>query len=246
MGNEIVPQQGLDLAPAIMAATELGKEGVDVLERLHAIQKDERAYSAKGMFVQAMNALRKAMPRITKKRSGQHGTKREGTKTRGNYAPLDDITEVLDPYCDAHGFIYDFDREVLPGREDDYIVCIVTHEGGHEKRSHYPAPAGQQNKGTNALQAVAIGESYARRYALCAAFGITTADPDEDGQSSVLDATISEEQGMELEAKVEASGADWDRFLAAYGVERLRDFPAAKYGHAIGLLNRKIKAKGAE
>lgn len=248
MTDKMTPQPEQALAPAgidwnaaILMATELGKDGVEVLERLHAIQRDERAHAAKSAFVRSMVALRAEMPPIKKTVPGAHGVTQKGGRTAGLYAPLDTITPVLDPLCARHGFTYDFDREVVEGRKDDYLVCVVTHEGGHEKRTRYPAPPGPENRGTNSLMAVAIGETYAKRYALVSAFGITTADPDEDGNTG-LDRTremsaekISAEEAERIRARLKEIDRTEYAFLSyvskVWGCEdpimSLEDIPAS-------------------
>ena len=251
MSNDITPTErhlpaspSLDLTGAIEAAAALGKEGVDVLERLHALQAEERRYGAKTAFVRAMAKLRGELPPIIKSVTGQHGAKRDGTRTKGMYAPLDTITPILDPIAAANGFSYRFDREVVAGREDDYMVCIVTHEEGHEERTKYPCPSGEGNRGTNRLQAIAVGESYAKRYALVAAFGITTADPDDDAQSWQQQSqefdTITDEQAMELEAAAESlSKDDWGKLLKWARVDAITDLPANKYADVMAAIRRK-------
>lgn len=251
--SAITPAQPetLDLRPAIEAAAALGKDGVEVLERLHAIQKEEREATAKAAFVAAMNELRAELPRIIKKRDGQHGVRRDGSKMRGRYAPLDDITEVVDPYCAKHGFIYEFGREIVPGRDTDYVTCVVTHEGGHERTSRYPAPAGPTNKGTNALQAIAVGETYARRYAFCAAFGITTADEDLDGadDGGAKADPITDEQFAVLSEMVDEMAAEDVQKLmrwleASWKVTSIADLPSSAFDKVKAACKRALEKRG--
>ena len=249
--SEITPQREtsiapMNLQPAIEAAAALGKDGVEVIERLHALQMEQRRDDAKAAFVSAMANLRAEMPPIIKSVSGQHGVKRDGTRTRGLYAPLDTITPILDPIAAKHGLTYRFDREVIPGRDHDYMVCIVTHRLGHEERTKYPCPVGDTNRGTNSLQAIAVGESYAKRYSLLGAFGITTADPDSDGNYSpsgpaTADEALTDEQALNVEALLEQSGADYARFLSFFGVEKISQIPASRYGECVAMLRAKVK-----
>lgn len=227
----VSPTAGLDLSSAMLAAAQLGKDGVEVLERLHVIAKEERAHTAKSACAKAMVAFRAEMPVVTKLAPGQHGVTHVGTRTKGMYAPFDAITSILDPIAARHGLTYRFDREVKDGK--DYILCLVTHEGGHEFSSRFPAPS-DKGPGRNDIQAIASGETYAKRYALIAAFGITTADPDDDAQASEgaseaeTGEVISDAQKAEIEALLKEVPGDRVAFLAWQA--KVSKLPVAKVG----------------
>lgn len=238
----IVPAGTIDISAAIESAAKLGKDGVEVLERLHAIAKEERAAAARAAFNKAMAQFRGEMPAIKKAVAGQHGATRKGSRTVGMYAPLDVITPVLDPIAARHGFSYRFDRETKDGKE--WMLCIVTHDAGHEVVSRFPAPS-DTNAGKTPLQAIASGETYAKRYALVAAFAITCADPDDDADSSGESApgeTITDEQAANIAAVLdEAPDREKERagLLRWIGVGTLADIPAAKYAEVV----RAVEAK---
>lgn len=242
---------GLDLAPAMLAATQLGKEGVEVLERLHAIHKEERAFSARQQFASAMADLKRDLPPVTKSVPGQHGVSHAGTRTKGMYAPLDTICAVLDPIASKHGFSYRFDRAVMDGK--DYVLCIVTHRGGHSETNRYPAPV-DSGPGRTAVQAIASGDTYSKRYALISAFSIVTADPDDDGASAGRREsdpdprdmsgmpTIGEERAAELKATLDMAPNPTEerkRFCAWMKVKFLSDIPEAMFTKAKNALEAK-------
>lgn len=236
----VVPGSGIDFNAAIQAATALGEKGVDVLERIHAIHREVRADEARAAFARAMSAFRADMPPVTKCVPGQHGVTHAGTRTRGMYAPLDAITAILNPIAAKHGFSYRFDRERKEGQ--DWILCVITHEGGHSEVSRFPVKD-DTGPGRNAIQATASAEAYGRRYALTAGFAITTADPDDDAQAAGGSPdTITDEQAANLQALAEEVGADRAKFLAWAGVDRLADLPASKLPAAVRMLEAKRKA----
>ena len=232
----IVPAGTIDLSAAITAAAGLGKEGVEVLERLHAIAKEERANAARMAYHRAMAAFRGEMPAIKKAVAGQHGATRKGTRTVGMYAPLDVITPVLDPIAAKHGFSYRFDRETKDGKE--WMLCIVTHDEGHAETSRFPAPS-DTAAGKTPLQAIASGETYAKRYALIAAFAITCADPDDDAEAAGERAPgecITEEQAASIAALLdEAPDREKERagLLGWVGVKTLAAIPASRYAEVV-------------
>ena len=238
----IVPAGTIDLSAAIQAAAGLGKDGVEVLERLHAIAKEERAAGARAAFNRAMAAFRGDMPAIKKAVAGQHGATRKGTRTVGLYAPLDVITPVLDPIAARHGFSYRFDRETRDGKE--WMLCIVTHDAGHEVTSRFPAPSDTAS-GKTPLQAIASGETYAKRYALIAAFAITCADPDDDAEASgarVGGEAITEEQAANLAAVLDEApdpAKEKAGLLGWLGLKSLAEVPAARLAE----VTRAVEAK---
>lgn len=234
---------GIDLSAAISVAAGLGKEGVEVLERLHAIAKDERAAAARAAFHAAMAAFRAEMPHVLRTVEGAQKATRKGTRTVGMYAPLDSITAVLNPIIARHGLSYRFNREVSDGR--DWIVCIVTHAGGHQEASRFPVKD-DSTTGRNAIQAIASGESYAKRYALIAVFGITTADPDDDAQAAggppddgeVIDAATAANIGAMLDESPDPAG-ERKRFLAWIGAASVETIPASRTRDAVAAVEAK-------
>lgn len=63
-------------------------------------------------------------------------------------------------------------------------MCILDghlrHSAGHAEALHHEMPLPDKNNGTNAAQRAGSGETYAKRYATCAALGIQTG-VDDDG-----------------------------------------------------------------
>lgn len=258
MTTEIVKKTEAAMAPSatesnieiLLRAAIESKLDVASIKELVALKNAEEDRLAKRAFSVAMAEFRAEMPAIRKTVAGQHGVTYAGTRVKGNYAPLDTITPTLDPIAAKHGFWYRFNREVYEGK--DYIACIVTHVGGHEERSRFPAPA-DTGPGRSAIQAVASGESYARRYALTAAFAITCADPDTDGADPSASSNggghspgaITEEQYMNLKALATEVKADPDKFLAFFEIRALADLPASRYKEAIAMMEAK-RRQGAK
>lgn len=242
LGTPATLAGGLDLSAAMNAAAQLGKDGVEVIERLHAIHKEERAFNARGEFAVAMAALKSELPPITKTVPGMHGASRVGTRTKGCYAPIDTICEVLDPLCAKHGFSYRFDRSFENGKE--WALVHVTHKGGHTETTRYPAMDDEPGKGKTPLHARGSGDTYARRYALTAAFAIVTADPDDDGKAASMEASkdpVKEADARALDLILDECPAalrDGERaaLLRFGGCKSVAEFPAAKFRQAMARL----------
>ena len=242
VSGEIVPGSTSSL---IALAIEKDLD-VEKLERLIAMKvaEDERGKLAE--LKAALSAARPKFPDIEKNRQGQHSTKKpteDGrTVTVGNFASLQDISEQIDPVLEEHGLGYRWDRETIDGKA--FIVFYVEHENGAEQaRSKFPDIV-DEGRGRSAIQSVASGETFAKRYSLLAGLGITTVDPDDDGQKSDPTVeTITDEQERELEALGESAAVNWDRVYQTYGITALAGLPAAKFGELLGLFTRQAKAK---
>lgn len=242
---------GIDLTVAIQTAAALGKDGVEVIERLHAIRREERTAAAKAAFVRAMAAVQSEMRPIVKTYTGQHEVKTvvttDGRKKRGLYAPFEAIAAALAPVIAANGIAYRFDRESRDQKE--YVICIVSHADGHEQvASRFPAPA-DTGPGRNAIQAIASGETYAKRYALIDAFGITTADPDDDaeehGRSADASATITASQASAMRILADQVKANVPKFLSLWDASTFEEVRAADFDRAMRMLEQKRPAAGA-
>lgn len=95
---------------------------------------------------------------------------------KNSYVSLDNILNTIRPLLSANGLIITQD---LAG---DYITTQLMHESGQFKGSKMHFNPMKVNSGTNALQAMGGGITYAKRYALAAMLGLS-ADIDDDGNS---------------------------------------------------------------
>lgn len=95
---------------------------------------------------------------------------------RNSYLSLDNILNTVRPLLAKNGLTVSQD---LAG---DYLITTILHESGQYKGSamHFNPMAG--NKGTNNLQQIGGGITYAKRYAISAILAISV-DTDDDGNS---------------------------------------------------------------
>lgn len=230
--------EGSPIHVAIQTAAALGKDGVEVLERLRVMLGEERAAQAKREGIKALAAARDEFPPIKKTQQGQHTTVKGG-RVKGNYAGLEDIARAVDPALHRHGLTYNWNREVIGDRE--YVVCTLEHEGGHEWHARFPALM-DEGRGRSTLQSWASGETYAKRYSLIAVLGITTVDPDLDGadEPRLTGAPISEKQAANLMALCDEVGEPHvGNMLAWARIDRIEDMPANLYTKAVKALEDK-------
>lgn len=233
------------LITAMQTATGMGKEGLEVLQGLHAMAKEERAWTARQASNAAMVGFRREMPAIRKSVPGQHGATHKGTRTTGLYAPLDTITPILDPIALKHGFTYYFTRGKVDGV--DSVICHVVHEGGHEFTSSFPCPP-DVGGGKTVIQTNGSSETYARRYALTAAFALTVFDPiDGDGEAPInAGPPVDANQAANVRAMFDDSPKpdEWRRrFLGWVGVKTFEELPAGRLAELVAKVDA-MRKKG--
>lgn len=249
--SEIVaaPSVALNLQPAIDVAVALGKDGVEVLERLHAIQKDERAAAALAAFNADLATLHARLGSVKKTCTASFRTK-DGRNVTYRYADRHAIaTAARKAGSGELGFAWSWDHEVLDSSVR--VICVLKHRDGHRETSTWTAPIEGGNPLTSACQKAKIATTFAERVTLASVLGMTDTDDDVDGHmpddaaSSVAATTITDEQSLIIDSKIEDSGANLAKFLAWLGAPSINDINAADFPRALAMLNRKVKERRA-
>jgi hypothetical protein len=119
------------------------------------------------------------------------------------------------------------------------VTCKINHINGHSQDAKFTAPIDPAAK-VNDMQKTASALSYARRYALQLALGITTTDEDDDGQAGGLQ-VITEDQAIVLDDLITEVNADKNNFLKYLKVDSLEVLPTGKYEQAVKALEAKRK-----
>jgi hypothetical protein len=159
----------------IATAIERGSD-VATLERLFDLKAKHDAAEAKKAFIKAMQEFQSIKPDLPRTQSVSFGA----GKTAYNFCPLPVIEKALRDPLSTCGLSYRFEnlsRDAAFG-----VRCVVTHRDGHSESTEMYAPAdGSGNK--NQIQGIGSTSTYLMRYTLIAAFALTTADEDNDGQT---------------------------------------------------------------
>jgi hypothetical protein len=104
----------------------------------------------------------------------------------------------------------------------------VTHKNGHSKANSYTVRIGNGPPGSSESQSDGAAHSYAKRGALCDAFGIIIeADTDGVTDARVEGHPITQAQADELRDWLEQVGGDKEKFLQFAKVERFEDVMSA-------------------
>lgn len=233
-------------AAMIQQAIQQGS-GVEVMERLLALQERYDAFNARKAFDDAMADLRKNLPKITKSREVDFTT----TKGRTNYRfeDLAEITEALAGPMSAVGLSFRWYTDNEQGGVK--VTCRITHRDGHyEETSLFGPVDGSGNK--NPIQAIGSAVTYLQRYTLKAAVGIA-ASHDDDAQEVSKKAEPQQRQPADnsravlasFDSEIQAAGnqsmlqAIWKRIEAS----TLSDEQVDELG---AIINRRIEALKAK
>lgn len=162
---------------------------IEVMERVMAIRRELKAEAAREAFFDAFAEFQSECPIIKK-------TKWVKSSTGANlyaYAPLEQIIKQAGPFISKHGFSYTIKPSIEAGDDAHPLGrivanCRVQHSAGHAEESVFMIDVREATNFTNSAQQAGVALTYAKRYALCAAFGIVTAEDDTDGWISPEDA----------------------------------------------------------
>lgn len=171
----VVPQKKEEVAVEsfITQAIQAGLP-VETMERLFALRKDVRAETAREAFTEALAKFQSEIKTISKTKKVMN---KDGQTVRYQYAPLDSIIEQIKKPLTDNGFSYTFDVKNTPGFMT--AIATVTHRFGHKETSEFMIPIDTEGYMT-APQKYASALTFAKRYALTNALGISTGDEDTD------------------------------------------------------------------
>lgn len=166
------------ITPAAMIQQAIEKgSGVEVMERLLALQERHDAFHARKAFDDAMADLRKNLPKIVKSREVDF-TSPKG-RTHYKFEDLAEITESLAGPMSEVGLSFRWYTENVQAGVK--VTCRITHRDGHFEETSLVGPLDASGN-KNPIQAIGSAVSYLQRYTLKAAVGVA-ASHDDDAQS---------------------------------------------------------------
>ena len=227
------PQDAGPLAAILADPAKLRDMPIDTVERLFALHERSEARRAEQAFSEAALLVRQDMPVVGRSGWNEH--------TKSAYAKLDDLYRSLVPVATAHGFSWATSGGDNPAAGCIRIVLRLRHTGGHTELHFMDAPidttgpGGKRNK--TALHGTASTWTYLENKLVVKVFGIQTGQ-DDDGNAGggtdapQLDGPLLPEQVDIIEALLEQTGADREKFLKLAKEATVVDMPQHKFPRA--------------
>lgn len=147
---------------------------VEVMEKLFSLREKVKAEYARESFVSSLSGFQSECPIIEKTKKVMN---KDGVSVRYQFAPIDSIVSQIKIPLAKYGFSYTWKVINEPG----FItaVCTITHSLGHTQESEFKIPIDTEGYMT-APQKYASALTFAKRYSLLNALGISTGDEDTD------------------------------------------------------------------
>lgn len=200
---------------------------MDKLERLVLMQERVSQRDAEQAFNEAMSLAQKEIGRIA--------TDAANTQTKSRYATYAAIDRIIRPIYTKHGFALSFDTEDGAPPEYVRVVCFVSN-GGFTRKYKADMPAdGKGAKGGDVMtktHAMGAGMQYGMRYLVKGIFNIAIGADDDGNAASDTAAMLSQEQAEEIKSLIVSVGADIQKFLTAFQIEKIEDLRASQFGEA--------------
>lgn len=166
-----VPKTSVD--SFISQAIEKGAP-VEMMERLFALHKEVAAEHARTAYTEALASFQEECPIIEKTKNVMN---KDGRTVRYSYAPIDSIVSQIRKPLASNKLAYTWNVSNKEGKME--VICKVTHILGHSETSTFEIPIDQEGYMTQP-QKYASAQTFAKRYTLCNALGISTGEDDTD------------------------------------------------------------------
>lgn len=221
------------LLPAIIKASRDASVDVAKMEAMMRMQRELQADEARREAIEAFTRMSADLPRVKK-----NGTIDLGKGKPIAFARWEDMDQVIRPLLTREGFTLSFNSAM---REGGGLVVTgeLMHVSGHVRTATIPLPL-DTGPGRNNLQAVGSTLSYGKRYCAEMLLNIVREGADDDGVKGGAE-FVTPEQIEELQALIEETDADEQKFLAAAGAAHIGEIPAGAFTMAKNLLLSKRK-----
>lgn len=228
--------------PSIEGIIELAvREKMDPagLEKLFALSERMGAAKARREFFAAMTAFKSSCPPVPRRTENtQFKVNRDGAMVPRKYASLEDIADTTRGPLTENGLTYRWgDATIKDGAMT--LTCIVSHVGGHSEPSAMTIPV-ESKAGCSEQQKYGTAGTYAQRYSLIQALGLTSCDEDADGQGPLM--VIDDTQAANIRALIDETKSDLPKFLQWVRVARVEDIPQDRYMECVKALDAKRRS----
>lgn len=203
---------------------------IDKLEKLLAMKERWDAQQAKKTFFAALSMFQKNCPVMQKNKD----VKFNG-KLQYRYAPLSEIVDQIKVLLGQCGLTFRW--ETKDEGTNLSVTCFITHLDGHSEQNTMTAAADKSGS-KNEIQSRGSSITYLQRYTLIGALGISSADPDADGEDGK--ATSTEELHKAFMIIYNRAIQKDQKFTKYHPDNWKRDRNAENYIQAIKELNQKL------
>lgn len=206
---------------------------MDKLERLVLMQERVFQRNAEQAFNDAMAAAQGEMRRVA--------VDSINPQTKSKYASYGALDKSMRPIYTRHGFALSFGTS--EGAPQDYIrvECHVSNNGFTRKYQVDMPADGKGAKGGDVMtktHAVGSAMSYGQRYLLKLIFNIAVGTDDDGNAASDTGELVNADQAEEIKALIVTVGADIQKFLTAFQIEKVEDLRLSRFAEAKTRLNR--------
>lgn len=183
---------------------------VDTLERIMGMRRELVQEAAKAAFYRALAGFQSVCPTIKKTKIVRNTKGDDRGKVRYRYAPIDSIIEQTREARLAWALSHTMVTEQTATSVK--ALCTLHHEAGWSETTSFEVPIDAEAYMT-APQKAAAALTFAKRYALCNAYGIVTGDEDndanpEDAETEVLAEAVDSKSAEEVLESIEAKVKD--------------------------------------
>ena len=228
--GEHLPAAAEPMTPMAMLDRAIAQgAGIEVLERLFALQERHEKNQARKAFDEAIADAKAEIAPVVRNATG-HNSKR--------YADFAAIARAVDPVISKHGLSYRFRTEQS---DKIHVTCILSHKAGHSEETTLAGPADTSGS-KNAIQAIGSTLTYLQRYSLTQALGLAAANDDDGASASRASDTISADQVKIILKLIDETDSDIEQFCMVGKIPSIPEMPANQFESAVRLLNQK-KAK---
>lgn len=166
--------------PLTMLASALERgHDPEKLDKLFTLAERYEANEARKAFAAALSDFQADVPPIVESKLATVTMQSGGSYTY-SYADLDIIMRAIRPLLGKHGLSVRYDAEVSDDGRRIKSTCYVMHRDGHTETTTFVVPLDEGMK-VNDSQKMGSANSYACRYNVINALGLTTGEDDDAG-----------------------------------------------------------------
>lgn len=222
----------------IVKRTDIDPERLEKFLDLHAKMQSSKASVA---FFDALAGFQGDCPIIPRSKEVKFISK-NGKQTDYNYAPIEEIVEIIKPHLVKWGLSFSFNIKKTGKDDENELLVTIRHRSGHAETTSLFFNPIHDDERMNRSQRAKSSITYAKRSGLENALGIVTAGEDDDAGAD-NSAEANKEQIAEIKKLIKETESDEQRLLVFLNVESLEQLSLAGAKEAIHALKQKKGSK---